>query len=38
MEKQVKNELEEPVALAFAKPGETMWDGLITEFTSVKDA
>lgn len=38
LEKRVKNELEEPVALAFAKPGETMWDGLIKEFTGVKDA
>ena len=38
LEKQVKTELEEPVALVFAKPSETIWDTLIAEFEKVKEA
>lgn len=38
LEKQVKTELEEPVALVFAKPSETMWDTLIAEFDKIKEA
>jgi hypothetical protein len=38
LEKSVKNELEEPISLAFAKPGEKIWDDLLAEFTRVKNA
>jgi protein SEY1 len=37
MEKQVKSELEEPVALAFSKPSDTIWDELMTEFERIKE-
>ena len=37
VEKQVKSELEEPVALAFSKPNDTIWDGLMTEFERIKE-
>ena len=36
LEKQVKTELEEPVALAFAKPSNSIWDTLIAEFEKIK--
>jgi protein SEY1 len=37
LEKQIKTELEEPVALAFAKPNDKIWDDLIAEFEHIKD-
>src|SRR5947207_7624048 len=37
VEMQVKSELEEPVALAFSKPNDTIWDGLMTEFERIKE-
>jgi protein SEY1 len=37
MEKQVKSELEEPIALAFSKPSDTIWDGLMVEFEMIKE-
>ena len=36
-EKQVKSELEEPVALAFSKPSDTIWDELMMEFERIKE-
>ena len=36
VEKQVKGELEEPIALAFSKPNEKIWDGLIEEFEGLR--
>ena len=36
LEKQVKMELEEPVALAFAKPNEKIWDVLMDGFARIK--
>jgi protein SEY1 len=38
LEKQVKSELEEPVSVAFAKPTDTIWDTLISEFETIKVA
>jgi protein SEY1 len=37
LEKQVKVELEEPVALAFTKPNGEIWDGLMEEFERIKE-
>jgi hypothetical protein len=37
LEKQVKAELEEPVSVVFAKPTDTIWDNLISEFDKIKD-
>jgi hypothetical protein len=37
LEKQVKAELEEPVSVVFAKPTDTIWDTLISEFDKIKD-
>lgn len=38
LEKQVKTELEEPVALAFGKPRAEIWDVLIEEFEKFKES
>lgn len=37
LERQVKKELEEPTAMAFAKPTEKMWDELMGHFDRVKE-
>ena len=37
LEKQVKMELEEPMAMAFAKPTEKMWDELMDYFERLKE-
>ena len=38
LEKTVKNDLEEPIATAFASPDETMWDRIMDSFTQIKTA
>jgi protein SEY1 len=38
VEKVVKSELEEPVALAFASPDEIIWDRIMETFTVIKSA
>lgn len=37
LERQVKSELEEPVAAAFSKPSATIWDSLFVEFEKIKE-